>query len=246
MGIFRTDDGVVARLEREAELPELTDYLARFSALRLRLARRLGESELWLAYPGSESDMAARFGAACPVPVRLVTEGAAFDPIVARNVGGVWWFDEIDRRADPVPADHMRHAISASIMPWALAFPGLTPEMRTVYALAAQADPRFHAQMAAHGMPPSLPQTVRHRRMVSDEHRLRTALTTGGGALSQFSDRGDYWVVDWTTADGERHTSAIAKDELTVISSGICLSGEDNKFDLQSLVQVIQRRDTDW
>lgn len=54
----------------------------------------------------------------------------------------------------------------------------------------------------------------------------------GGGELQQFHDRGDYWTVDWTTTDGVRHSSAIAKSELTVISSGICLSGRDRDFDL--------------
>src|SRR5262249_38211647 len=69
------------------------------------------------------------------------------------------------------------------------------------------------------------------------------ALRVGGGDLRAFNDRGQYWLVEWTTADGERHTSAIAKGDLTVISSGICLSGRDRDFDLQSLVGVIKGRD---
>ena len=35
--------------------------------------------------------------------------------------------------------------------------------------------------------------------------------------------------------------SAISKRDLTVISAGICLSGEDDKFDLQSLVGVVEK-----
>jgi hypothetical protein len=65
----------------------------------------------------------------------------------------------------------------------------------------------------------------------------------GGGELREFRDRGDFWQVEWETGDGERHTSAIAKGDLTVISSGICLSGGDRHFDLQSLVGVIEARD---
>ena len=38
---------------------------------------------------------------------------------------------------------------------------------------------------------------------------------------------------------GQRHTSAIGKGDLTVISSGICLSGRARDFDLQSLVGVM-------
>lgn len=76
-----------------------------------------------------------------------------------------------------------------------------------------------------------------------DEKRLLLALKLGGGVLHQFQDRGDYWTLDWTTTDGTRHTSAIAKDDLTVISSGICLSGRDRDFDLQSLVGVMEHRE---
>jgi hypothetical protein len=76
-----------------------------------------------------------------------------------------------------------------------------------------------------------------------EEGRLREALRTGGGEMRDFRDRGEYWLVEWTTADGQRHTSAIAKGDMTVISSGICLSGRDRDFDLQSLVGVIEGRD---
>jgi hypothetical protein len=117
----------------------------------------------------------------------------------------------------------LQSAIKQLIPTKELQLKGITPEIRTVYELASQRIEGF-----------AQPQ--------QDERRLRKALQMGGGELRQFHDCGDYWTVDWTTADGVRHSSAITKIDLTVVSSGICLSGGDRDFDLQSLVGVMEQQ----
>ena len=99
----------------------------------------------------------------------------------------------------------------------------MTPEMRTVYELVCRNIKHFDPK-------------------VRDEWRLQRALKMGGGELRGFCDRDDYWLVEWTSGSGEHHNSAIAKNDLTVMSAGICLSGEDSNFDLQSLVGVVENR----
>src|SRR5262249_21275764 len=135
-------------------------------------------------------------------------------------------FEEIDRRADPQAAEQLREAMRAITPPEAVRFRGITPEMRQAYDLAAQQAQEFLS-------------LLQPRR---DEARLREALRIGGGELREFHGRGDFWLVEWTTRNGERHTSAIARNELTVVSAGICLSGRDRDFDLQSLVGVVERQ----
>lgn len=49
------------------------------------------------------------------------------------------------------------------------------------------------------------------------------AIKTGDVTLQHFQEQGDFWTAHWITADGEPHTSAITKDDLAVISAGICL-----------------------
>jgi hypothetical protein len=225
-GIFAPSDEKTARLMEEPSLPQVAEYLQLLKPLRLRLAYVL-KGKTWLAYPVNESDMQQRLGVAQPVPVHLVTEAVAFEPIIARWDGGCWWFDEIDRRAEPLVAERLREQMQQLTPTEALQFKGITPEMRTVYHLATYQEKEFKSQM----------------QQQRDEKRLRQALKQGGGELQEFRDRDDHWVVEWTTADGDRHTCAIAKNDLTVMSSGICLSGRDRDFDLQSLVGVMEGQD---
>jgi hypothetical protein len=279
-GIFQPLDGKTAEVVEEPSLPQLVEYLKLLKPLRLRLAYVL-QGQTWLAYPVNESDMQQRLGSAKPVPVHLVTEASAFEPIIARFDGSAWWFDEIDRRAEPQPAELLREQLRQGTMPENVRFPGMTPEMLTVYDLALQQTPSYQLRMQhrreVRGLremqreqrlarqaqrdeerrrqglqqpeqqqqyPPQTQRGRRHRRTAhSDEGRLREALHMGGGELREFRDRGDFWQVEWMTRNGDRHTSAISKGDLTVISSGICLSGYDRDFDLQSLVGVIEARD---
>jgi hypothetical protein len=221
-GIFQPVDDKTAKVIAEASLPQIAEYLKLFKPLRLRLIRVL-QGQTWLAYPVNESDAKQRFGIAQPVPVHLVTEGNVFETIIACWDGGAWWFNDIDRRADPLVVEELLNHLKELTLTAEVQFKGISPEMRTVYDLAIQPKREFQQQR--------------------DEKRLRRALQQGGGDLQKFGDRGEFWQVEWTTGDGQRHTSAIAKNDLTVVSSGICLSGKDADFDLQSLVGVIEGRD---
>lgn len=220
--IFQPVNEKIARVVDEPDLPQMTEYLQLLVPMRLQLAHVL-EGQTWLAYPVNESDAQQRIGFAKPVPVHLVTNASQFEPIVARWDGHSWWFEDIDRRADPLPYEELTTAVKQFICPQELRFKGMTPEMRTVYELVTQNIKDFEPK-------------------VMDEKRLQRALKMGGGELQDFRDRDDYWLVEWTSGTGERHSSAIAKNDLTVISAGICLSGEDRNFDLQSLVGVVEDR----
>ncbi|MFN6564349.1 MAG: hypothetical protein RMY28_031780 [Nostoc sp. ChiSLP01] len=222
-GIFQAVDEKTAAVVEEADLPQIAEYLQHFPQIRLRLAHQL-RGQTWLAYPVNEADVRQRLQVVKPIAIHLVTEGIIFDQIIARWNGQSCWFEEIDRRTDPAIVETLQSAVKQLIPVEELQFKGMTPEIRTVYELATARIDGF-----------AQPQ--------QDEKRLKKALQMGGGELKQFQDRGDYWTVDWTTADGVRHSSAIAKTDLTVISSGICLSGYDRDFDLQSLVAVIEQQE---
>lgn len=227
-GIFKPINEKQAAFIEEPNLPIIGEYLKNFQSLRFRLISPL-QGQSWLAYPINEADMIQRCKYCKPVAVHLVAEASQFEVVIARTDAVAWWFDECDRRSDVMVTQSLREQLERVTPPQELHFKGMTPEMRTAYDLATQQIQEFNA-------------LHRQRR---DEKRLREALKMGGGELQQWSDRQKYWVVEWTTSDGEHHTSAILKDDLTVMSAGICLSGEDEKFDLQSLVGVVERQDSE-
>jgi hypothetical protein len=233
-GIFLPLNNKEAELLEEASLFQVAEYLQLLKPLRVRLVQQL-RGQTWLAYPANESDAEQRFGSARPLLVHLVSEGAQFEQIIARSDGNAFFFEDTDRRSDPVVARTLRSELASNTQVQDLRFATLTPEMRIAYQLALQ--PYVPPAKRRHKDLQAVPQPK------SDAARLSEALQTGGGNLEGFTDRGDYWTVEWISRTGEHHTSAISKEDLTVISSGICLSGMDRDFDLQSLVGVIEG---DW
>jgi hypothetical protein len=225
-GVFSPVSVSVAKLSEEPGLPLVFQYLSLFKFIRARLAYRL-RGRTWLAYPMNDSDAMQRLGSIRPFAVHLVADGTQFESVTSRYDGNAFWFESIDRSADPLIDEQLRNDLKRVTSPQQLRFKGLTPEMRATYELAFQQTAEFRRKETQH----------------RDQTRLREALQVAGGELTSFRDRGRYWTVHWTTSRGEQLTSAISKSDLTVISSGICLSGRDRDFDLTSLVGVIEHRD---
>src|ERR687885_1803662 len=174
-GFLGPGDKKTAEVVDEPSLPQLAEYLKLLKPMRLRLAHVL-QGQTWLAYPVNESDMQQRLGATKPVPVHLVTEASAFEPIIARFDGGAWWFDEIDRRAEPQPAELLREQLTQGTMPENLQFSGMTPEMRTVYGLALQQSEAYQAQICQQQEEERRRAAQRHQREEERQSRRHNRL----------------------------------------------------------------------
>ena len=227
-GLFQARTPSTATWLETAAPYQVDEYLHLLRPLRLHLCLRL-QGRTWLAYPMNESDACQRLGACRPLPVHLVDQGTALETVIAGWDGTAFWFQDLDRRADPQLAEYLRQQLNAGTALEQLRYPGLSPEQRSSYSLALGGLNAYHRQ----------------RRQRSDQARLQAALKLGGGQLDDFQDQGEYWLVSWRTGDGKQHNSAIAKNDLTVISAGICLDGEDRHFDLQSLTGVMEQA-PDW
>ena len=127
-GIFLPLNKQEAELLEEASLFQITEYLHLLKPLRLRLAQQL-RGQTWLAYPSNESDAQQRFGAARPLIIHLVSEGAQFEQVIARSDGSAFFFEDTDRRSDPVAAQTLRGELTNNTPVADLRFANLTPEM---------------------------------------------------------------------------------------------------------------------
>jgi hypothetical protein len=217
-GVFRPTSHTSARLVRPARLAERQRYLELFPRLRLILSRRDGD--VWLGLPAHQAD--SRFRVEGLVPVRLIEEAQLFEVVETRFDGSQCWFDRLDTRCDPGTAAYLRQSLQQMVEPNRLSRPGLTAEERTAYGL--QYWPAVEAQIAA-----------RRDRV---EERLHQALAHAGAELRGYLERGDSYRVEFDVG-GQRHVSVVHKQDLAVRVAGICLSGEDAKFDLTSLVGVL-------
>jgi hypothetical protein len=214
-GVFRPVSHSEAKLIRQAKMAERQRYLELFPLVRLIL---VGQHEgQWLAVLAHRSD--SRFQIEGVIPVRLVEEAKLFEVIEARFDGSQFWFAGSDPRWDPSMASYLRQEIGRLTPPDQLERPGLTAEERAAYTLKFE-----------------ISEEARRNR---EEERLRGALAHAGAELKDFVERQDVYTVSYTV-DGHRHVSAVAKKDLSVQVAGICLSGEDANFDLQSLVGVIR------
>jgi len=218
-GVFRPASHAEAALVRPAKLAERQRYLELFPLVRLILAGR--SDGQWLALPAHRGD--SRFRIEGLIPVRLVEEGQLFEVVEARFDGSQFWYAAPDPRRDPAVASYLREQLAALVLPERVRRPGLTAEERAAYALNYW--PRYGATEVA--------------RQGREERRLRGALAHAGAELKEYVERDDVYTVTYEV-DGVRHVSAVAKADLSVQVAGICLSGEDEHFDLQSLVGVIR------
>jgi hypothetical protein len=216
-GVFQPA-GKRAVLSRRATLAERQGYLDLFPR-RPFIAIRPMERD-WFAWPAHQAD--TRFGPPTVLPVLLAEDVQPFDHVVTRFDGAQAWFDRADDRSDPAAATYLRDALAEMKPPEGVDRPRLTAEDRTAYRLA------FEAKKEA----------LRDRT----EDRLREALGHAGAEYRGHAEREDAYRVEFSV-DGQRHVSVVNRADLTVQLAGICLAGEDRKFDLSSLVGVLRQAD---
>lgn len=232
-----------AKWLRAASLIEREKYLVLLPAVRFIALERNGA--LWMAFPAHAGDARFRLNGIAPIREVETANIQMFDALIVRFDGTHFWFEKLDARRSPAIAEYLRTGLAAQIVPDALHKKGLSTEERAAYALALYGPPEpkvraFDAATAA----PSFNPFAAITNPNTPDGRLAQSLQHAGGRLVSWMDRGDAYTV--TYQFGERtHTSTVRADDLSVMTSGICLSGHDRDFDLTSLVGVMREAAND-
>jgi hypothetical protein len=220
-GVFQPLDHKTARFVRKPGLADCRRYLQLFPSVNLVLCEN--QQNHWWAIAGNKSD--ERFKLDGMIPVQLVDEADLFDVVSARFDGAQFWFESAAARVDPGTSAYLRQSIGHMLDPRSINRPALDGQQRAAYTLCFAR--RVEKQIAD--------------ERASGENRLREALAHARAELRDYTERDGIFRVTYVV-DGRTHTSAINKKDLTVQSAGICLSGEDHKFDLASLVGVLREQ----
>jgi hypothetical protein len=149
-----------------------------------------------------------------------------FETVLSRFDGRLFWYERRDPGRDPAVAAYLRDQLCRADEK------GLPPAVGRLHKRGLTREER-----EAYG---SLRDAVVEEMQDRVELRLSEALDHAGARYRSYSERGDVYVVRYEI-DGRRHISTVNREDLSVVTAGICLEGTDRRFDLTSLVGVLRQ-----
>lgn len=222
-------DNKKATIIDEADLSDREKYLKYLGKLRLVIVKKIQGT--FYGVPDKVNKFGFRVNDL--LPILLCDETPLdFDRVITRFDGANIWFDQVDQGNDPTKAEYLRHCLAKITIvaeskgleegmdPANLSFSGLTLEEKIAFTLRLSVD----------------------KKLVVDSKKvqLKKDVEFAGGSFVGFAERADHYGVTYRV-NGSEFTSYVSKDRAhSVISAGLCLNGNDNKFDLKSLITVIR------
>jgi len=176
-----------------------------------------------------------------------------FERVIVRVDGHILWFDGPDMLADPMHAEWLRDA-TAKMETTEDFLPGLAGSERLallfwqIHQIEMQQTQRERRQqVTVHRQNRQKQREWLHTQHVRSqvEGRLQHALAKADATLHSYSEIPNtdgsigHLVVEWSEHGQRRRYRSTLDARLSVVSSGICLSGRDRDFDLTSLVKVM-------
>ena len=214
-----------AEFVREADQKQIMQYLKLFP--RIRLIALESYADNWWCIPAQRQD--ARFQVDTAVPLQMPQRLAAFDVVYARFDGRCFFYEGHDRRHAPQIASKFRQLLQDNVRPTDARVCGALPSERAAYSmLYLLKNPHLTVGIgnASSGDP--------------ERDRIAAALSHAGAELDTYWHQNPEQLTVRFRLDGQVRTALVNSADLTLVSAGICLSGQDALFDLNSLVGVLR------
>jgi hypothetical protein len=210
-GIFKPSDFVKAKYIRDAEDELVAKYLNSLPRVRAIL---VFQTDFWFASPADEQSC-GKVGFMDLRPCHLAREASQFDYVLGAYDGYNLWYLEHDPKADIEKIERLRESLRLKN----LGAKGMISEDLKAYQWALK--------------------KRKEQELLTIEARIRYQMELLDAELISYRDLGDRLHITWSKL-GRQHTTVIKKEDFSVLSAGICLSGEDAQFDLVSMVGVMQ------
>lgn len=220
--VLKPKDFTAAIVTCDPQPHQIYDYLKNFPSLRCILLKKI-KGKTWLALPHNLSDSMQRFRIKKPFLVHLVERGDVFEHVRAVHDGVSFWFESIYTGVSLEKTEKMREGITKQQEE--IQFKDLTREEKMAYSFVLS--------------------TIKEDLVDREERKIKNALKRGGAELSSYSEAEGRYVVKWKF-EGEEYTTVVRKENLSVVSAGICLSHRDEIFDLTSIVGVMDEHRRRW
>ena len=220
--VLKPKDFTAAIVTGDPQPHQIYDYLKNFPSMRCILLKKI-KGKTWLALPYNLSDSMQRFRIKKPFLVHLVERGDVFEHIRAVHDGVSFWFESLDTGVSLEKIEKMREGITNQREE--IQLKDFTREERMAYSFVLS--------------------TVKEYLVDREERKIKNALKRGGAQLSSYSEAEGGYVVKWKF-EGEEYTTVVRKQDLSVVSAGICLSHRDELFDLTSIVGVMDENRRRW
>lgn len=222
IGLFRPVNALIAKYVGEAEFEHRQRFLSALPSIELILSYQIDDG--WVCIP-AHKNTTKQLGGSQEVIVFGVQDAQRFDVVTARSDGYNLWYDDLSAASDPIVADNMREQFEElakrtfSPKDVEMRVRNATPECHEAFRLAAQSWVKF--------------------RKTTTEDRVRELLRNGGARLGSFIARGQELEIIWQSESGVQYQSVVDRDSLDVVTAGICLDGEDDKFHLKDLPHLV-------
>lgn len=115
---------------------------------------------------------------------------------------------------------------------------GITPEQRYLFILARLYQNSYEAYKELERVALTPGEREKHlANYVRDfGSRIRDVISDAGGTFNSYINRGSDYLVEWTL--GGQKVKSIINDDLRIINAGFCLSGEDEKHTISSVIML--------